>query len=113
MKNYAFKRAKVTPTMKDSLHPEFITEYADTSLFPEGFHKSEDGYEILGEDLFMEELAKNESLHEEFVNHKRQLEQDIVRAEDAKITAELAQEKQDMREYEEFLKWKQMKGKRI
>ena len=112
MKNIAFKRAKHSPQMKESLHPEFITEYADISLFPEGFHRPEDGFEILSEDLFEVELAKNESYHAEFLEKKAKLEQDLIKAREAQELQELAQEKKDLREYEEFKKWKKMKGKR-
>jgi hypothetical protein len=66
MKNIAFKRAKTTPNVKDSLHPEYIVEFADTTLFPPDFHKPEDGYEILPEDQFQQELAKNHEKHEQF-----------------------------------------------
>lgn len=112
MKNIAFKRAKHSPSVKDSLHPDYITESADTSLFPEGFHKVEDGYEILSEDSFEEEFSKNESLQDEFLKKKREDELAKHKAQAATEIHKEAQDKKDMREYEEFKKWQQMKGKR-
>lgn len=112
MKNIAFKRAKSSPSVKDSLHPDFITEYADTSLFEEGFHRVEDGYEILDEARFQEELSKNDELHRQFTEKRLKDEQDLIKAKEALEIQELAQEKKDLREYEEFLRWKKIKGKR-
>lgn len=112
MKNIAFKRAKHSPQTKDSLHPEFITEFADTTLFPEGFHKAEDGYEILSEDAFQKELAKNSGLHQQFLVKKRQLElsrQAALNAEAKKLAVE---DKKMDREYEEFKRWKATKNKK-
>lgn len=60
MKYIAFKRAKSNPGLQGVLPPEFITEYADTTLFPPGFHKVEEGWDNLLEDQFNEELAKNQ-----------------------------------------------------
>jgi hypothetical protein len=111
MNNIAFKRAKTSPNTKDSLHPEFIVEHADTSLFPDGFHKPEDGYEILSKDMFDVEFAKNDELHEEFLAKKKQEHADRLAAGASVINQEAAQERKDKREYEEFLKWKKMKGK--
>jgi len=112
MKNIAFKRAKSVEIVKDSLHPDFIVEYADTSLFEEGFHRIEDGYEILSEDMFEIELSKNDELHDLFIEKKNQLEQEKNRIQAMLDNQELTQERKDKREYEEFLKWKKMKGKR-
>ena len=109
MKNIALKRAKHCPPVKDSLHPEFICEYADTSLFPVGFHKAEDGYEILDEEQFEAELAKNELLHEEFLARRRKAELDAIAAKEA---AAIVQENEDRKariEYEQFLEWKAMR----
>ena len=112
MKNIAFKRAKSSPAVKDSLHPDFITEYADTTLFEEGFHKVEDGFEILDEEQFKVELSKNDELHRQYTEKRLKDEQDMFKAKEALEIQELAQEKKDLREYEEFKKWKKMKGKR-
>lgn len=73
MVNIAFKRAKQFKELDGVMHPDFITEFADTSLFPQGFHRVEDGYEILGKDLFDIEYAKNEQLRLEFEETKLEL----------------------------------------
>lgn len=109
MKNIAFKRAKSSKSVEGSLHPDFITEYADTTLFPEGFHKPEDGFEILSEDMFQIELGKNENLHKEFTEKRLRDEQARFKAQESVQKAEKAAEREEMREYQEFLKWKQMK----
>ena len=111
MKTYALKRAKVVLAMKDSLHPEFIVEFADTALFPPGFHKPEDGFEFMPEDLFVEELAKNESLHAEFLAHKAKLDQELLAVQAQKAALDAVRERKEKQEYEDFLKWKKMKGK--
>jgi len=112
MKNIAFKRAKTAENTKNSLHPDYIVEYADTTLFPEGFHKPEEGYEILSEEMFQEELSKNEQLHLDFLDKKEKDDADRIKTMAAMASQEEAQERKDKREYEEFLKWKKMKGKR-
>ncbi len=112
MKLIAFKRAKHSPNTKDSLHPEFIVEYADTALFPKDFHKPEDGFELLGEDLFVLELEKNEAYHAEFLEKKRQLELDTIKVREQMAAQEEAEERKARKEYEEFQKWKKMKDKR-
>ena len=106
MKNIAFKRAKNSPMVKDSLHPDFITEYADTTLFPEGFHKPEDGYEIMSEDQFNEDLAKNEERHQEFQEELKKRQEIEFRTRQAQDAIKAAEDRKAKREYEEFLKWK-------
>ncbi len=100
MVNIAFKRAKHSPMVKESLHPEFITEFADVTQFPEGFHKVEDGYEILSKDQFELEYAKNQQLMDEFKVKKlkkqqyiAKLEEDKKRREAAKVKAQTRKEK--------------------
>jgi len=110
MNNIAFKRAKTNPDIQESLHPDFITEYADTSLFEEGFHKSENGYEILDEESFNREFSKNSQRHLDFLSQKRQLEVDRQAAEAAVAIQKAAQDRKDNREFEEFIKWKNTKG---
>jgi len=112
MKNIAFKRAKSSPSVAKNLHSDFIIDYVDTTLFPEGFHTSEQGYEILGEDLFDLELNKNDQLHLAFLEKKRKDEIDLQNATSDLLIQEQAQERKDLREYEEFKKWKKMKGNR-
>lgn len=112
MKNIAFKRAKKAPMVKDSLHPEFIVEYADTTLFEEGFHKPEDGFEILSEDVFVLDLAKNEERHAEFQEELKKRQETELKIKTAEETARLADERKAKREYEEFLNWKKSKDKR-
>lgn len=110
MKLIAFKRAKHSPNTKDSLHPEFIVEYADTALFPKDFHKPEDGFELLGEDLFTLELEKNEAYHAEFLEKRREKElYDIKVREQIEVKQE-AEDRKISKEFEEFRRWKQAKG---
>lgn len=106
MKNYAFKRAKNCPAVKDSLHPEFICEHADTSLFPDGFHNPEEGYEILDQEQFDVEMAKNDSLHEEFLAKRRK---DELLAQKAQSEAQQVRDREEIKvrsEFEEFKAWK-------
>lgn len=111
MKRFAFKRAKSSHMSKDSLHPEFIVEFADISLFPEGFHKAEDGYEFLDEDDFNLEYAKNQDRHDEFLAKKKEEEALKIKEKEALEIQRLAKEKQEQRELEQFRKWKLNKGK--
>lgn len=109
MDNVAFKRAKVCPAVRDSLHPDFIVEYANTSLFQDGFHKPEDGYEILPEDQFVEEFAKNEQLMQEYQKTK---ELDVAQRARTKALEDqrLAREESlAQKEFQEFLDWKRAK----
>ena len=113
MKNIAFKRAKYCPAVKDSLHAEFIVEFADISLFPEGFHKLEDGYEILPEDQFLDEYQKNDERHQEKLEAKRVEEIKVQAAQAVASQAKVLEDKQFEREFEEFKRWKDKnKGKR-
>ena len=87
MVNIAFKRAKVSPSLNGVVHPEFITEFADTSLFPADFHKPKDGYEILSKDDFDAEFSKNEHLRVQFEQdrlEKAQLRTKIEQVKDHK-----------------------------
>ena len=111
MKLMAFKRAKHSPNTKDSLHPEFIVEYADTSLFPEGFHKPEDGFELLGEDLFQLELEKNDGYHADFLEKKRKKEEQAINVQEQVIAQQEAEDRKLKKEFEEFRRWKQSRGK--
>lgn len=111
MKIIAFKRAKNSPLVKNSLHPEFIIEFADTSLFEPNFHKESDGYEFLDEDKFNEEYAQNEDRHAQFLEDKKQ--RDLLKEKnDKQIQAiESAKKREEERLYKQFLKWKQTRGK--
>lgn len=111
MKLIAFKRAKHVPAMKDSLHPEFIVEFADTALFPKDFHKPEDGFELLGEDLFLKEYEKNDSYHAEFLDKKRQDELLKIKIEEQMEEQRLTEDRKLKKEFEEFRRWKQSRGK--
>jgi len=112
MRNVAFKRAKHSPKVAESLHSDYITEHAYTDLFEEGFHKAEDGYEILPEDQFIKELSKNDNLHREFLAKKEQLEKALQASLAAEAQVQAQQEKLASKEYEQFLKWKKSQGKR-
>lgn len=111
MKNYAFKRASSNPSTGSSLHSKFITEYADTTLFEPGFHKQEDGYEILPEDQFFGELAKNDSLHVEFLKKKAAQDEAIRAALEAEAQVLEQEQRKLEEEFNQFQKWKK-KAKR-
>lgn len=111
MKNIAFKRAKHFDNMKDTLHPEFVVESADTSLFPEGFHKLSDGYEIVDEAQFAEIQSKNDELQQAFLRDKSRFAAEQLKIQEALARQAEVQERKDKKEYEEFLKWKKMRGK--
>lgn len=112
MKRIAFKRAKSASNVRDSLHPEFIVEFADISLFPEGFHKPENGFEFLDESDFMIEYAKNDALQAEFEEQKRQRNALQEKEFEALSIHEQAEKRKEQREFQEFLKWKAQKAKR-
>lgn len=100
MVNIAFKRAKASPSLQGVMHPDFITEYADTTQFPEGFHKVEDGYEILSKDQFDLELAKNDQLQAEFLKEKKEMDE---------YKAKLAEDKRKRDELQAKLKARERK----
>ena len=101
MKNIAFRRAKNTPII-EQLHDNFIVEFADTSLFPYGFHKKEDGWEFMDKEKFEKELAKNQKLNESFfkAKEKEDLEKALAKEKSAPIDEEL----------KEFRAWKAWKA---
>lgn len=111
MKTIAFKRAKHFPQMAGVLHPEFITESANTALFPVGYHKIKDGYEILSEAQFQEEIAKNDERQAEFVKQQQELEQSRIKVQEILDRAKDVEDKKLQKEFEEFRRWKQAKGK--
>jgi len=120
MKNIAFIRYERTlevpnfvkgkrqnlSTLERSLPLRFITEFADTSLFPEGTHTEEDGWEILPEDEFLLELAKNTQHLEDFRKEKERL---LILVNNARVDEEHVERKTAReleREFEEFKRWK-------
>ena len=113
MKNIAFKRAKNAPAVKDALPPEFICEHADTDLFEPGFHKHEDGYEILAEEDFLIEFAKDDKYMSEYLEEKsKQAELELKAQSDAQ-QVRLVEERKAQIEYAEFQAWKAAnKGKK-
>jgi hypothetical protein len=89
--------------------PELITEYIKVSLADQNTLREDDGYEFLPEDLFLLELAKLDQIR---VEHKLEVErlQEILDAD--AIQAEIAQkaeEREIVREFEEFKRWKEQK----
>ena len=111
MKYIAFRRAKHCPAVSHNLHPEFIVEYADTSLFPPGFHRLEDGWESLLEKDFENELLQNDKLHSQFLITKRQREIAYMRAKAIAVQQENKEQLKMQKEFEEFRAWKASKGK--
>jgi actin-related protein len=102
MKIIAFKRAKDHP----SLHPDFIVEYIDADLLP-----SLDGYESMTEDNFSQELAQNDSrMAQKLADIEKQRKTDEQMKIDEK-SAEIVQERENEREFEEFKRWKK-RGKK-
>lgn len=108
MRNIAFKRAKHCPNVAQSLHPEYIVEYAYTDLFEEGFHKIEDGYEILSEIEFNKEFKKNTQYQLEHSDKKKFLRQSESRAKQAKLQKKRQEIKEELRKQHKNLK----KGKK-
>jgi hypothetical protein len=107
----ALKRAKSSEVVRMTLHPEFITEYADTSLFEAGFHKPEDGYEFLEDSEFQAELALNETRHEQFLQEKRQRE--LQQQAEAAARAELEEQQRIadlLVQHADFIQWKVAQG---
>jgi hypothetical protein len=102
----AIKRAKSSSITKNNLHADFIVEYADTSLFPEGFHKPEDGWEIVEDEVFEVELALNPSRLDQFKEEKRQLEEQRMASQAYLDSIEEAETRKQQEEYQEFLAWK-------
>jgi len=107
----AFKRAKSSSSTVSSLHPEFITEYANINLFPENFHKPEDGYEFLEDSEFQAELTLNETRHEQFLQEKRQRE--LQQQAEAAAKAELEEQQRIadlLVQHADFIQWKVAQG---
>jgi len=101
-------RPGVLPTVYP-MPPELIVEYASCVLFPEGSHREEDGWEILPEDEFQVELAKNDEHLQEHMAAKASIVVAINQTlQDAKIK-EVVAEREVTREFEEFKRWKDSK----
>lgn len=104
MKIIAFKRAG---NSHSSLHPQYITEWIDSSLL-----KSTEGYETMIEEHFELELAKNDERHKQHLDQLKELELARLKAEQDAQTVENAQEKEDLREYNRFKAWQRHQGKK-
>lgn len=103
MKIIAFKRSQNNP----SLHPEFITEYIDADLL-----ESTEGYETMIEEHFNLELAKNAERHQ---NHQKHLQDQEVRAHQAKLDSQIVEQKEMKeleREFNRFKAWQRHQGKK-
>ncbi len=92
MKYIAFKRAKSSLNTKGALPDEYIVEFADTSLFTEGFHSPKE-YEILDEAMFKAELAKNPIHLEEFERNKLEIARSKIKSMKASDHRKKANEK--------------------
>lgn len=92
--------------MSGVLHPDFITEFADTDLFSEGFHKAEDGYEFLSKEDFEAEFAQNQPKYDTFKSQKEE-EHRVKSVLDAPQREAAAAERV---EFEEFKAWKASQG---
>lgn len=113
MRYVAFKRYKNTENSSmRAHHDDFIVEHAYTDLFPKGFHKKSDGYEIVTEEEFESEIAKNPQLLEEHIEKEQERVQAQREAFKAKRLKEIEEFKKEQKEYQEFLKWKKIQGKR-
>lgn len=102
MKIIAFKRAGKNP----SLHPEFITEFIDSAYL-----ESTEGYETMIQEHFDLEFAKNNERHEAHLKHLRDEELKSIKAQEQAQLIEIAQEKEDEREYKRFKAWQRHSGK--
>jgi hypothetical protein len=118
MDNIAFRRFKNTEagrldrknkTTEPAQPLNFIVEFANTTLFPEGFHSSREGWEILPEDEFLLELAKNPQLLQDFQDAKTRMAQALMSSQQLIDKKNEKAEKDLQREFEEFKRWKESK----
>ena len=106
MINIAFKRNKNNNPVNLDQSIDLIVVFEDVTLFPENHHLSQDGWEILPEDLFLIELAKNDKLTLDFAIKKLKLEEITIKSNQQLEIQRLKQEKEIQREFEEFKRWK-------
>lgn len=111
MKNIAFKRAVSNPSTKSFYHPDLIIHHWDASIEEERNFNINSNYEILPETEFWKEIAKNESLHIEFVNKKRAFEDSIEKALQAEAQILDEETRKLEAEFKQFQQWKK-KAKR-
>ena len=89
--------------------PEFIVEFANCNLFPEGSHLANEGWEIMPEDEFAIELAKNPQYLKEFKDAKDRLVAIQQVATKVEQINQKAIDRETNREFEEFKRWKDSK----
>lgn len=106
MINIAFKRNKNMVPINTSQHLDLIVLFEDVTQFPEFYHQEKDGWEILSEDLFLLELAKNDKLTLDFAIKKLKLEETLIKSNQQAEIQALKQQKEIQREFEEFQRWK-------
>ncbi len=101
MKTYAVKKAKA---IQVDLPDEFILEYADISLFPEGFHKVEDGFEFMSQEELDLALINNPQIKSQHEADKLASKIEYEQSDEYKnMQAEAIRKEQ---EYRDFLAWK-------
>lgn len=101
MKIIYFKRAG---TNQKTLHPLFITEYTAAEHLNDA-QKAE--RESLIEEHFLLELAKNDDRHKQHLDELKKQEESALKAEQDAQVIKNAEEKQLLREFEQFKRWKQ------
>lgn len=108
MINVCFKRAKNTDKA-GLFHPEYIIESWDETKFPLGSFPVSLGWESLSEDMFLAEWSKNDELQAEHL--EKTAEMDRLRANQLSYVErqKAADEKQLLREFEAFKKWRKKK----
>ncbi len=105
MINVCFKRAKHTDKA-GLFHSEYIVESYDETKFPVGAFPVSENWESLSEVMFKKELKKNAELQAQYVDDVEEIER--LRANQLHMLGlkSKAEEKQLLREFEAFKKWR-------
>jgi hypothetical protein len=111
MKNIAFKRASSNPSTAPFYHPLTIIQHWEVSVDQEQNYVAGSNFEILPEDQFLKELAKNESLHEEFLKSIEAQKLAVKNALEAESVIHEQEHRKLEEEFKQFQKWKK-KSKR-
>ena len=102
MINIAFKRSKNTK-FKGYFHDDYIVEFYNDPI--NDFAKME-GWEILSEDDFLKEIAKNQVLHNEFVKKSQEMQLSKEKSANQAEIVRLQLTKEERLELEKLRKFK-------
>lgn len=108
MINICFKRAKFTDKA-GLFHPDYIVEYYDETKFPAGSFPPSENWESLSEVMFKKELKKNTQLQADYLEQTNELERLKAKQIAMLNRKNEAEEKQLLREFEAFKKWRKKK----